>query len=118
MAGTVWALSCYESSEEIDSLNECRIKKTLGPEWLKHFEQIGKWNEIRILMEEKQQLSSSDLQGLKSIMPILRGNNPYSRLDYNPEVRFFQEVIANQGQLNKASVKAGSKYPHIKFWPH
>jgi hypothetical protein len=102
MSGVMWALSCIESSEEKNSGNECVASNEWSEDWSKILKARLNWRQTSILLMNKKIIKNPQFdefrQGVERLVPL----DPMTGFDYQPEMRFYQQIIITGGNIAAA----------------
>ena len=116
MSGTLWAMSCLEDAHLNDDLKNCfNSVKVRGP-WQDFFEAMTLVRRMAILTTEAQ-LSDSDVRELQTLLTQFTPKAGELFLNYEEEIKLYQEVIAQKGNVKAAKSAIQKRYPGVHFEP-
>jgi hypothetical protein len=117
MSGTLWAMSCLEDAHAADDLKNCfNSVKVRGP-WQEFFEAMILVRRMALLVADDAQLAEIPLRELQNLLAAYTPKAPELFLDYMEEVKFYQEIIAQKGNVKAAKASLQKKYPSVHFEP-
>lgn len=115
MSGSLWALSCLEGSERLESLEECQSSLDLGTDWRTLIRGRLALAQARMLIMQGDPMTQETLVNLQHAMEMIPSRDFVTRFDYVPEIHFFQSIIANGGSISKALKMNDEKGVEIHF---
>ena len=115
MSGTLWAISCLESSEKREAIEECHKATELGRDWDGVFRARMLVNHARTVIARGPTLGVNDIEELRQLIPQIRARDPYTRFDYDLEIRFYQQVMITSGRVQKAADHVNERFPEVRF---
>lgn len=116
MSGSIWVLSCFESADKLDALQECMDGHNFDKEWSRFMQGRLSIHRGRVLTSTKV-VKPAQLDVLKTVLEQTRPIDPYTSFDYQPELRLFQQVLSNGGKVSAARSALRVKYPEFYVDP-
>lgn len=117
MSGTLWALSCLEDAHVSQDLKLClNTVKTKGP-WQNFFEAMIIVRRMSLLVHSSSQLQESEGQELNDLMTGFASRKLDTVLDYEAELKFYQEIVQQKGNVRGAKTVLQKMYPSVRFEP-
>lgn len=117
MSGTLWAISCLEDAHVTENLKTClNTVRTKGP-WQDYFEAMIMVRRMSLLAHDGNQMSEGDGQELNNLVNAFASKKGDAVLDYEAEIKFYQEIIQQKGNVRAAKALVQKKYPSVRFEP-
>lgn len=117
MSGTLWAISCLEDAHVAEDLKTClNSVKVRGP-WQDYFDAMMTVRRMSLLAYDSPQMSESDGQELLNQLSSFASKKADAFLDYDAEVKFYQEILSQKGNVKAARAAAVKKFPSVRFEP-
>ena len=117
MSGTLWAMSCLEDAHQAEDLKNCfNSVKVRGP-WQEFFEAMILVRRMSLTAAEDTQLSDLSLRELQNFINLFTPKATELFLEYEDEIKFYQEIIAQKGNVKAAKTIMLKKYPSVHFEP-
>ncbi len=101
MSGSLWSLSCIESSNDDDSIDECIQNKNFSDEWNQLLEYRARLRKIRVIFANNSRLQSQHLDDLKTKIQGIELKDSFTKFDYRDEFKYFQMVIQANGDVDR-----------------
>jgi hypothetical protein len=117
MSGTLWAASCLEDAHAPEDLKACLNSVKAKGDWQDHFEATMDLRKLALLAQEGAQLSETDGQQLSGLLSTLASKKSELILDYEAEMKFYQEIIQQKGNVKAAKALVQRKFPSVRFEP-
>jgi len=115
LSGSLWALSCLESSIAVEALNECRTSVEFAHDWDLLFRFRSNLTQARLVAARGPVLSARDLDDLRQVLGLLKPKDPYTRFEYDAELRFYQQLVINGGRVQKAAEYIKERFPDVNL---
>jgi len=107
MYGSLWVLSCIESSGSSLEVDACFQNKNLSNFWLVQLEKKASVKKLNLLISGKEQLRSIEMEDLGSYLADLKSSPADGVLDYSREIQFFEYLQGLGGNIKKVK----ERYP-------
>ena len=107
MFGSLWVLSCIESSGSLVEVDTCFQNKKLSNSWLVQLRKKAIIKKIDLLIRGKEQLRSDEMEDFASYVAALKSLPADDGLAYNIENQFFERLQALGGNIKKAKQDRG-----------
>ncbi len=117
MSGTLWAVSCLEDAHVTEDLKSCLNSVNSRGPWQNFFDAMIAVRRMSLLAHESPQMAESDGQELSNLIATFQGKKGDAILDYDAEVKFYQEIIQQRGNIKAAKSSAQKKFPSVRFEP-
>lgn len=117
MSGTLWAISCLEDVDDAGEIRGCFSSVKLRRPWQNFFDSSVVLRKMAVLVGNKSQLSDGDVRTLAGLADDLSGNGSELPVSYDEEMRFYQEIIQQKGNVRAARSVLQKRYPSIQFEP-
>lgn len=115
MSGSLWTLSCIESSVDNVSLNQCKDSMKLNGSWKKLIAERTALRAARIILLNNSSLRAKKLNDLRESIKTLPNEGFISRFDYSDELKFYQILLQNSGNIERAESKMKDYAPSLRF---
>ena len=115
MSGGLWSLSCVESSIDADQLDSCAGDKKFVTPWKELIERRIKLRKARLILANHSRLSEPYVKQLRQAVEKIAVKDPYTKFDYKEEMRFFQYVMQNSGDIDAAEKAFLERKSPLKF---
>ncbi|HNS64649.1 MAG TPA: hypothetical protein PKN11_09485 [Anaerolineaceae bacterium] len=115
MSGSLWALSCIEGSERLESLDECQKDIDMSADWRTLLRSRTALAQFRILTALEDPLSAESMSILQKTMETIAPRDFITRFDYQAEIRFYQKVLSGGDSLSKAVRLNQDKSVDVRF---
>ena len=115
MAGTLWALSCIESSERDKSSGECTASSDFSEEWRRLLGARTALRDASLALIKKKALRGTEIDSFKQGIDILTAADAITGFDYQIELRFYQQVVLSSGNISAAMETVKVRYPTVAF---
>lgn len=117
MSGTLWAISCLEDARVVEDLKAClNSVKTKGP-WQDYFDAMMNVRRMSLIAHDSPTLGESDVSQLQQIMSVFQPRRADAILDYEVELKFYQEIIQQKGHAKAAKAVVQKKFPSVRIEP-
>ncbi len=116
MSGTLWAMSCLEDAHQDDDLKNCFNSVKVRGGWQDFFETMSIVRRMAILTVEPQ-LSEANVRELQGLLTSYGSKADELFLEYEEEIKFYQEVIVQKGNVKAAKSAIQKRYPGVHFEP-
>lgn len=117
MSGTLWAVSCLEDADLPEDLKTClNSVRSKGP-WQEYFEAMIAVRKMSLLAHDGAQMSENDGQELLNTLNSFASRKTDAILDYDAELKFYHEIIAQKGNVRAAKGLISKKFPSVRFEP-
>ncbi len=117
MSGTLWATSCLEDVHGADELKTCLNSVKVRGDWQDYFEAMMIIRKMSLLAHEGPQMAENDGQELNNLMNSFASKKAVAFLDYDVELKFYQEIIQQKGNVKAAKSAVQRKYPSVRLEP-
>lgn len=117
MSGTLWAVSCLEDVHDAGEIRSCFSSIKMRRPWQVFFDSSVILRKMAILVGNKSQLNDSEVRALNELMESRSGNGSELPVSYDEEMRFYQEIIQQKGNVRAARSVLQKRYPSIQFEP-
>ena len=115
MSGSLWALSCLESTVKLEEFKDCLDNPDLDREWQNLLKRRLKLNIIRVLITGNRLQKSGGLTRFREVVDSLTYLDPATGFEYGPEMRYFQEILQTAGNTARARNNLLIRYPSVRF---
>ena len=115
MSGTLWALSCIESSERDKSAGECVAQSDYSDEWKRLLGARRALRETSLVLVKKKSLKWAEIEGFKQGIDVLPASDAMTGFDYQIELRFYQQIVLSNGNIAAAMEAVKVRYPGVVF---
>ncbi len=115
MSGTLWALSCIEDAREVDALKNCQGSVNPKQGWRDVFEVSTLHRKIELTLEGRKSLDGDALSSFEKMVSEFGNRAPPYYLPREPELKFYQEIVQQKGDVEGARDTVQPKYPAINF---
>ncbi|MBF0441403.1 MAG: hypothetical protein HQK54_05825 [Oligoflexales bacterium] len=116
--GSLWTLSCIESSEEIDSLIDCTRQEKYGSEWETLLLSSRRWSEIRIYLKKQNMKKIDKIDYFKTLVQDIQPVGPVSKFDYASDIYLLNQIITFDGNIQMALERAKDAFPDMNYTPY
>ena len=115
MSGTLWALSCIESSERDKSSGECIASTDFSDEWKRYLAARRGLRESSLTLVKKKSLKGGEIDAFKQSIDTLSATDYVTGFDYQIELRFYQQIVLSNGNIGVAMEAMKVRYPAVAF---
>ncbi|SMF22017.1 hypothetical protein [Pseudobacteriovorax antillogorgiicola] len=115
MSGSLWVLSCIESSADSEAVAQCSESMSFGRDWKRLIGERQRLREARLMLANNSSLQGQKLEDFKSSIQNVPQRGFTTKFDYREEIKFFQLIIQNEGKLEQAEVKMRERSPSLRF---
>jgi hypothetical protein len=115
MSGALWALSCLEDAHEEGALKNCLSSVNPKQGWREAFDVSVLHRRIELMLSGKSSLSDADLKGFGELVTDFGNRAPAYYLPREPELKYYQEILQQKGNVSEAKASIQQKYPAIHF---
>lgn len=115
MSGTLWALSCMEDAREEDALKNCLGSVNPKQGWRDAFEVSVTHRKLELAVMGRNSLDDGQMGAFEKNVTEFGNRAPAYYLPREPELKFYQEIIQQKGNISQARATIGQKYPHLNF---
>lgn len=112
MDGPLWQLSCFEAAQSQEDFTQC-ASEPVELEWEAYLKKRGELLQIMNLSNNNSILSQRQLDEIADFLKTAKPIDTKTQLDYGAELRFFQELIINNGQVTPAKDSILSRFPSL-----
>lgn len=109
MFGSLWVLSCIESSDRSSDVDACFQSKSLSNSWKVQLGKKAILKKLLLLTRGKNQLSSNELSDLADLMKLLKSAPPIDGIEYSKEIQFYDRLQSFGGDVKKSLNRHNSK---------
>ena len=113
MSGTLWAISCIEAADLPENLEDCGRQGELHKDWEGLLRNRTILQQAQISAGRGPVLSSADIEGLKTAITHIKSKDAVTRFDYDAELKFYQDLVALGGKVQKAVEQASERHPDV-----
>lgn len=117
MSGTLWAMSCLEDAHQADDLKNCFNSVKVRGAWQDFFDAMALVRRMSLLASSDAQLSDPSLREMQGFLNQFSAKSNELFLAYEEEIKFYQEIIAQKGNVKAAKSVVQRKYPGVRFEP-
>lgn len=115
MSGTLWALSCIEDAHEDSGLKNCLGSVNPKQGWREAFEVGVLHRKIELALTGNKNLDDEAMKSFESLVNDFGSRAPSYYLPREPELKYYQEIVQQKGNLGEARNLIQQKYPAINF---
>lgn len=115
MSGSLWSLSCIEDSDEDSALQNCQNSVRLGKDWKKFSAERVQLRKVRRILENHTSIKGSLLEDMKANISTIPNKAFLTGLDYRQELKFYQLLIGNSGNLDAANNAMKARNSSLNF---
>jgi hypothetical protein len=115
MSGTLWALSCIEDAREDSALKNCLGSVNPKQGWREVFDIAVVNRKLELAVLGRSLIESSALNEFQSWVTDFSNRAKDFFMPRDAELKFYQEVIQQQGQIDQARDLMNQKFPQINF---
>lgn len=115
MSGTLWALSCVEESPDEAELKNCLITLNLKTGWKELLERALLKRRIDLMVRAPQGIEASQLPLFQQMLKDFTARAEGSAWSFADDIRFFQEIVQQQGNVNQARSVMQQRLPQVRF---
>jgi hypothetical protein len=115
MSGSLWTLSCVESSETADEVNKCVSSFKSIADWDSFMTHRSRIRKARLLIINSRKMSKNEMSQLESLMGGIQDRDPVSRFDYREEKRLYQTIMDRSGDIQAALEAVNRESKQFRF---
>lgn len=115
MSGTLWALSCVEDSPDDSELRNCLTTLNLKTAWKNYFERVAFKRRIDLLLRDAETLDEAKLNLFTLLVKEFSQRAEGSPWSYAEDLRFYTEIIQQQGRVKQARSIMEQRLPLVRF---
>ncbi|HYX33105.1 MAG TPA: hypothetical protein VE954_08305 [Oligoflexus sp.] len=115
MSGTLWALSCIEDAREESALKNCLGSVNPKPGWREAFDVSVLQRKIELALTGRNTVEAEQLGALEALVSDFGNRAPNYYLPREPELKFYQEIVQQKGNISDAQNLMQQKYPAMNF---
>lgn len=115
MSGTLWALSCLEDAREESALKNCFSSVNAKPGWREIFDIAMVHRKIELLIIGHNAIESDQMEAFQSHVTDFGNRAPTHFLPREPELKYYQQIIQDSGNVDAARSTMEQKYPQMNF---
>jgi hypothetical protein len=115
MSGTLWALSCIEDAHEEPALKNCLGSVNPKQGWREAFDVSVLHRKIELIIEGKNSLDGEAMKTFENLVNDFGSRAPAYYLPREPELKFYQEIVQQKGNMGEARKMIQQKYPAMNF---
>ncbi len=116
MSGTLWAISCLEDAHAQDDLKNCFNSVRVRGPFQDYFDGMVLIRKMALLAAEDP-MGEASLKDLQTFLGLYPSKAAEIFMDYDAELHFYQEVLAQKGNVKAAKASMAKKYPGTHFEP-
>lgn len=111
--------TCYESSQEVKHLAQCRdaFTATMEDGSQSYSDERFGWNLLRIVMNSKTPPPAEVIQAMTQLLPKIQKGDQYSRLDYRIEIKIWRQIIKQPNTIDKILEKIQQESSEVRLFP-
>ncbi len=115
MSGTLWALSCLDDAREEAKLKNCLDSVNPKQGWREVFDMAIVHRKLELAISGKSVLESELMDSFEENVTEFGNRSANYFLPREPELKFYQEIIQQQGHIGQALAAMEQKYPQMNF---
>jgi hypothetical protein len=115
MSGTLWALSCIEDAHEENALKNCLGSVNPKQGWREAFDVSVLHRKIELALSGKSSLDDEPLKSFENLVSDFGNRAPGYYLPREPELKYYQEIVQQKGNIREAQSVIKQKYPALNF---
>ena len=101
MSGTLWGLSCVEESKDEAELKNCQSSLSLKQGWKDAFDRMVIKRRLHLMIKGDNSLDEGKLAVFEALTKEFAARAETSPWSYAEEVRLFQEIIQQKGNIRQ-----------------
>jgi len=115
MSGTLWALSCLEDAHEESALKNCLSSVNPKQGWREVFDLGVLHRKIELATHGRNAVEADQLSTFESLVTEFGNRAPGHFLPREPELKYYQEIVQQKGDIVEARGHIQSKFPAMNF---
>lgn len=115
MSGTLWALSCIEDAHEEGALKNCLGSVNPKQGWREAFDVAVLHRKIELALAGNKNLDADQVNGFENLVTEFGSRAPSYYLPREPELKYYQEIVQQKGNVGEARSLIQQKYPAMNF---
>jgi hypothetical protein len=115
MSGTLWALSCLEDAREDVGLKNCLGSVNPKKGWREIFDLAVLHRKLELLTHGRNVVEVDRLSNFESLVTEFGNRAPSHYLPREPELKYYQEILQQKGNIVEARGYIQSKFPLMNF---
>lgn len=115
MSGSLWSLSCVESSNDDEAIDECIKNKDFNSDWKQLLNFRSNLRKARSILANNSQLQNRHIEDLKNKLQKIEPKDNFTKFDYRDEVKYFQTLIQAGGDLERADKTIKERNSTLNF---